>query len=44
MLGRQRVGRHASVATAKALSAFPLESTDELSSRIIDMFKVSPTV
>jgi hypothetical protein len=39
VLSRSRVGRHASVATTRAISSFPLETTDELSARMIDMFK-----
>lgn len=36
---RQRVGRNASLATSRALSSFPLETTDELVLRMVDMFK-----
>jgi hypothetical protein len=39
VLSRARVARQASVATAQALSAFPVESTDELASKMIDVFR-----
>lgn len=38
-VSRARVGRHASVATTRALSNLPLEPTDELSSRMIETFR-----
>jgi hypothetical protein len=39
VMSRQRVGRHASVATTRALGSFPIEGTDEISSRMIEMFR-----
>jgi len=39
VLSRARVGRHASVATTQVLNAFPVESTDELASKMIEMFR-----
>ena len=39
VLSRSRVGRHASLATTRALSSFPLESTDDLATRMVEMFR-----
>ena len=39
VLTRQRVGRLASLGTARAISTFPIESSDDLATKMIDIFK-----
>ena len=39
ILTRQRVGRLASLGTARAISNFPIESADDLATKMIDIFK-----